>query len=222
MADGFSARYGDLLYGSYDCVDRIVLNAYHTLGYQPGRVPDLVATAARRRRAAGQRAPDADGRPVRPPGPGLGRRARHPGDRLQARGTQAPDRRGVPRQPTGGPRGVPDPGGPRDRPGLGGHPLGRWGAVQPGQETGLRQPLLLPHPGPGVGTHDDQDVRASAVRGAGHPQRPRVRRRRRPGGRDPVRQGGQLLHPHRRPRRPGSDRRHLVAARDDRAPDPGL
>jgi hypothetical protein len=36
MADGFSARYGDLLYGSYDCVDRIVLNAYHTLGYNPG------------------------------------------------------------------------------------------------------------------------------------------------------------------------------------------
>src|SRR5512133_2175848 len=36
MGDGFSARYGDLLYGSYDCVDRIVLNAYHTLCYQPG------------------------------------------------------------------------------------------------------------------------------------------------------------------------------------------
>src|SRR6478672_454521 len=36
MVDGFSARYGDLLYGSYDCVDRIVLNAYHTLCYQPG------------------------------------------------------------------------------------------------------------------------------------------------------------------------------------------
>ena len=34
--DGFSERYGDLLYGSYDCVDRIVLNAYHTLGYNPG------------------------------------------------------------------------------------------------------------------------------------------------------------------------------------------
>src|SRR3954469_4555616 len=26
----------DPLYGSYDCVDRIVLNAYHTLCYQPG------------------------------------------------------------------------------------------------------------------------------------------------------------------------------------------
>ena len=36
FSDGFSARYGDLLYGSYDCVDRIVLNAYHTLGYNPG------------------------------------------------------------------------------------------------------------------------------------------------------------------------------------------
>ena len=36
MADGFSERYGDLLYGSYDCVDRIVLNAYHPMGYQPG------------------------------------------------------------------------------------------------------------------------------------------------------------------------------------------
>ena len=34
--DGFSERYGDLLYGSYDCVDRVVLNAYHTLGYNPG------------------------------------------------------------------------------------------------------------------------------------------------------------------------------------------
>jgi hypothetical protein len=36
MADGFSERYGDLLYGSYDCVDRVVLNAYHSLGYNPG------------------------------------------------------------------------------------------------------------------------------------------------------------------------------------------
>jgi len=36
MADGFSARYGDLLYGSYDCVDRIVLNAYFSLGHNPG------------------------------------------------------------------------------------------------------------------------------------------------------------------------------------------
>ena len=36
MADGFSERYGDLLCGSYDCVDRVVLNAYNTLCYAPG------------------------------------------------------------------------------------------------------------------------------------------------------------------------------------------
>jgi hypothetical protein len=36
MGDGFSRRYGDLLAGSYDCVDRIVLNAYYPLGHNPG------------------------------------------------------------------------------------------------------------------------------------------------------------------------------------------
>jgi hypothetical protein len=36
MADDFSLRYGDLLTGSYDCVDRIVLNAFFPLGYQAG------------------------------------------------------------------------------------------------------------------------------------------------------------------------------------------
>jgi len=34
--DEFTARYGDLLTCSYDCVDRIVLNAYYPLGYNPG------------------------------------------------------------------------------------------------------------------------------------------------------------------------------------------
>lgn len=36
MADLFSERYGELLTGSYDCVDRIVLNAYYPLGHNPG------------------------------------------------------------------------------------------------------------------------------------------------------------------------------------------
>ena len=36
MADDFCGRYGDLLTGSYDCVDRIVLNAYFSLGHNPG------------------------------------------------------------------------------------------------------------------------------------------------------------------------------------------
>jgi hypothetical protein len=36
VADDFSERYGELLTGSYDCVDRIVLKAYFGLGHSPG------------------------------------------------------------------------------------------------------------------------------------------------------------------------------------------
>src|SRR5215471_816023 len=36
MADGLSQQYADLLTGSYDCVDRIVLNAYFRMGHDPG------------------------------------------------------------------------------------------------------------------------------------------------------------------------------------------
>ena len=36
MADDFSERYGDLINGSYDCVDRVVLNAWFPMGVNPG------------------------------------------------------------------------------------------------------------------------------------------------------------------------------------------
>jgi hypothetical protein len=36
MVDELSTYYADLLDGSYDCVDHIVLNAYNTLCYSPG------------------------------------------------------------------------------------------------------------------------------------------------------------------------------------------
>jgi hypothetical protein len=36
VADDFCERYGDLLTGAYDCVDRIVLNAFFPLGHNPG------------------------------------------------------------------------------------------------------------------------------------------------------------------------------------------
>jgi hypothetical protein len=36
VADDFAERYGDLLTGSYDCVDRVVLNAYYSPGHNPG------------------------------------------------------------------------------------------------------------------------------------------------------------------------------------------
>src|SRR6202521_3817433 len=36
MADSLSDRYAELLTGSYDCIDRIVLNAYFRMGHSPG------------------------------------------------------------------------------------------------------------------------------------------------------------------------------------------
>jgi hypothetical protein len=36
MMDELSERYGELSAGAYDCVDRIVLNAYFSLGRNPG------------------------------------------------------------------------------------------------------------------------------------------------------------------------------------------
>jgi hypothetical protein len=36
MTDELSARYADLLDGTYDCVDRIVLNGYHSVCYSAG------------------------------------------------------------------------------------------------------------------------------------------------------------------------------------------
>src|SRR6516164_8179676 len=35
MAEGLSEIYQDLLTGSYDCVDRIVLNGYYRMGHEP-------------------------------------------------------------------------------------------------------------------------------------------------------------------------------------------
>jgi hypothetical protein len=36
MGDELTRRYGHLLEGSYDCVDRVVLNAYVPIGHSPG------------------------------------------------------------------------------------------------------------------------------------------------------------------------------------------
>ena len=36
MSDALSSHYADLLTGSYDCVDRIVLNAFNPLCHTPG------------------------------------------------------------------------------------------------------------------------------------------------------------------------------------------
>jgi hypothetical protein len=43
MGDGLSELYRDLLTGSYDCVDRIVLNGY----FRPGTTPAGSASGGR-------------------------------------------------------------------------------------------------------------------------------------------------------------------------------
>jgi hypothetical protein len=43
VADDFCERCGDLLTGSNDCVDRVVLNAYFPLGHNPGGCWDYPA-----------------------------------------------------------------------------------------------------------------------------------------------------------------------------------
>jgi hypothetical protein len=47
MADQLSDLYADFLEGSYDCVDRVVLNAYFSLGQTAGGFRTLVAGALR-------------------------------------------------------------------------------------------------------------------------------------------------------------------------------
>ena len=128
MADGFSARYGDLLYGSYDCVDRIVLNAYYPLGHNPGGF----RTWWRRLHGDDEQLDNAHLMRM------AGRFARRVRASAAAHGIPVIDcKRGERKhqiaeeylaEHTGGARGVPDPGRPRGRPGLGGHPLRRRGA----------------------------------------------------------------------------------------------
>ena len=38
MPDQLSALYSEFLDGGYDCVDRVILNAYFSMGLSPGEV----------------------------------------------------------------------------------------------------------------------------------------------------------------------------------------
>jgi hypothetical protein len=173
MADEFSARYGDLLTGSCDCVDRIVLNAYFSLGYNPGgfRVwwrrwhddGDATLDNAHLMRLAGRFA-----RRVR----AFGRAHDIPVLDCSREDRKHRIAEDYLREHPVGPGVFGDPGGPGAGDGVGGQPDAGRGDPEPGEEAGVRQPLLVSHHGPDLGASDDQDVRASAVRCADHPQRP--------------------------------------------------
>src|ERR1700694_4065353 len=213
MADDFSLRYGDLLTGSYDCVDRIVLNAFYPLGYQPGglrvwwrrwhndsdeeldntHLMRLAGRFARRVKAWGA----ANDVPV------IFCKA---GERKHRIAEQYLAEHEV---------------------GIGVFlvlaakaPAPVWKVARSSktrrdrehrEETRIRQPLLIPHHRPRVGACDDQDIGASAVRRADHPQRPRVRGSAGNRGGDSIRQGRQLLHFGRRPGGGGAGCRGRVA-----------
>jgi hypothetical protein len=63
MPESLSDRYVELLSGSYDCADRIVLNAYFRMGHTAGGFRVLVGDPDRIRGDSGQHSPHADGGP---------------------------------------------------------------------------------------------------------------------------------------------------------------
>src|SRR3954451_10892685 len=95
--DELSAQYADLLDGSYNCVDRIVLNAYCTLCYSAGGF----RTWWRRLHDGSDDELDDNhlmphGWPVQPPCVRIRKSARHSRHSMQHRTTKASDRGRVP------------------------------------------------------------------------------------------------------------------------------
>jgi hypothetical protein len=176
-SDGFGLRCSDLVTGSYDCVDRIVLNAFFPLGHNRGglrtwwrrwhgdsdaeldntHLMRMAGRFARRVKAWGA----ANGVPV------IFCTAGERKHRI-AEAYLATHQVG-----TGVFFGA---GGQGSGAGVEGGALAQERRDREHrEETRIRQPLFVSHHRPPVGSCDDQDVGPSAVRGANHPQWPRVR-----------------------------------------------
>ena len=227
VPDDLSDRYGDLLSGSYDCADRIVLNAYFSIGHSPGGFRMWW------RRLHGESDDDLDNAH-------LMRMAGRFSRRLRAwAGTN-----GIPV--------VDCKAGERKHliaevyldthaPGLGVFlvlvaraPATTWDVQRrpggPIRNLTKKKAFVNHYSFHIIDSHhrsrlrprDDQDVRSSALRRPGHLERPRAPRRTSCCGRHRVQEGGKLLHGDLRSRRPGRGARDLVAPRGCRAPRPGL
>ena len=194
MADDFSERYGDLLTGSYDCVDRIVLNAYFSVGHNPG------GFRCWWRRLHGSDDQLDDTHLMRM----AGRFARRVKAWAKANGVpviycKAGERKHL----------IAEEYLEAHSPGVGVFlilaakaPAGVQKVHRPaaGVITRLEKKTEYVYRcsfhimDPGLGSHGDQDVRASAVSRAGDPQRPRVCRGRRAGGGHRFHEGGELFY----------------------------
>src|SRR5437588_9949681 len=191
MTDGLSTLYQDLLGGSYDCVDRIVLNAYFRMGHDPGgfRVwwraltgSDETLENAYLMRLAGR----------------FSRRVRgyakahniavidcSVGERKHDIATEYRSKTTVVQ-------------------GLflvlvGRAPAPVWDVsakhhIERKDADPVRQPLLVSYPGPRMGSSHHQSQRASYLPGPGDLEWPRVRRLPSPQGRHCLHQGGKLFY----------------------------
>jgi hypothetical protein len=164
MADGLSDLYRDLLTGSYDCVDRIVLNAYSAWG-MVRRVSLVVAAVGRfgctldnahLMRMAGRFS-----RRIR----GQCESAWNPGDRLFSRAAQARSGGGTVGQDEDHTRIVSCPDRSRSKARMGREPKSSHRAQE---AHALCKPLLVSHPRSGLGAYHDQNQRAPSV------SRPRI------------------------------------------------
>jgi hypothetical protein len=226
MTDRLSALYEDLLSGSYDCVDRIVLNAYFRMAHNPGgfRVwwraltgsdetlenTYLMRLAGRfSRRVRGYA--KAHGIPVIDRS--AGQRKHDLAEEYLANTTVT---RGLFLVLVGRAQApVWDVNAKH-------HIERKKPMPRPSPGQALCQPLFLPHPRPRLGASDDQDQRASAVPRSSDVERPRIRRLPGTQGGPQLYQGRELLYDYLRRRRLGEDRRHLVRASGYRAIEPGL
>jgi len=225
MPDQLSALYSEFLEGGYDCVDRIVLNAYFRMGVTGGgfrtwwrelygsddnlddnHLMRMAGRFSRRLRAWGK----ANGVPVVYCSPGDDKHK-------MAEEYQASHQM---------------------KPGLflvlvAKAPALVWEAQMTG--TGKLGQLVPKEPWPYVnhysfhilarprlGACDDQDERASAFRRAGDSQWARICGSPGAKGGNRIYQTGELLHGRERRNGVGEGRRHLVSARDRRAPAPTL
>jgi hypothetical protein len=171
MGDELSGYYEDLLDGSYDCVDRIVLNAYYRLGYSAGGFRQWW-----RRLMHGSEAHLDNAHLMRLAGR-FSRRVRAFAKAHQIpvieclRGERKHEIAAAYLAAHAVGRGLFLILVARSGAGVGGPALQHGHDPAPDQEATVCEPLLLPHRGPGLGAPHDQDGRAPSLRRAGHPER---------------------------------------------------
>jgi hypothetical protein len=190
MTDGLSTLYQDLLSGSYDCVDRIVLNAYFRMGHSPGgfRVwwraltgSDETLENAYLMRLAGRFSRRVRGyakaHNIAVIDCSVGERKHDIATEYRSKTTVVQglflswlvERRRRFRMS------APNTTSTKD--------------ADP-----VRQPLFVSYPGPRMGSSHHQSQRASSLPGPGDLERPRVRRLPSPQGRHCLHQGGKLFY----------------------------